>query len=183
MEVRSGGSILHQVYFRDIDAVGGSYGIFLPQNQPFKDFFIAKKEGDYDGRLLMVDKEGSLFNFPGGSYFITADKKFIIGGHEVDDGASLIVIDVVQRKVVIDGEKLGLSYPDQWYADRLGYFYTENEENNPTPDSNQKTTTIYRLDLKHMRVIKGVLPIEKLNSAHKIDDDPWRDSTDCTSKP
>jgi hypothetical protein len=103
MEVRSGGRILHQVYFRDIDAVGGSFGIFLPQNQPFKNFFIALKEGDYDGRLLMVDKEGNLFNFPGGGYFITADKRFIVGEHDLDDGGALVVIDIAERKVVIDG--------------------------------------------------------------------------------
>ena len=53
-----------QVSCDDIEPVGFSYGLFVPKRQPVPSYFVALKEGDYDGRLLL----------PGGFYFVTRGK-------------------------------------------------------------------------------------------------------------
>jgi hypothetical protein len=53
-----GGQLLKRFYYRDINPGGSSFGLFLPKQQPSSDDFVAVKEGDYDGRLLLVDKDG-----------------------------------------------------------------------------------------------------------------------------
>jgi hypothetical protein len=58
LEVRKGNQLLKRFYYRDINPVGSSFGLFLPKQQPSSDDFVAVKEGDYDGRLLLVDKDG-----------------------------------------------------------------------------------------------------------------------------
>ena len=143
---------------------------------------MALKEGGYDGRLLLVGKDGSLTNLPGSGFFLTADKRYIVGSHD-SDYASPFVIDVARRLIVIDGEKEKLPGVGDWYLDRTGYFYTEDDENGQPHDSNPKTVTIYRLDLKRFKVTKDVISGTRLKSVRKLDYEPWQKSADCTSKP
>jgi len=181
MEVREGNKMLRQAYFDDIEPVGGYFGIFVPRHQPFEDYFVALKEGDYDGRLLLVGMDGSLTNIPGGSYFLTPDKRYLVGAHD-SDYASLFVFDVPGRRLVIDGEKERLPGVGDWYLDRVGYFFTEDDETGQTPDPNQKTVPIYRLDLKHLKVTKAVKTKAQLESDRKIEYAAWSRVDDCTSE-
>jgi hypothetical protein len=182
LEVRQGGSVMRQVYFDDIEPVGYYFGIFVPKHQPFEDYFVALKEGDYDGRLLLAGKDGSLTNIPGGSFFLTPDKRYLIGAHD-SDYASLFVFDVSNRQLVIDGEKKRLPAVGDWYLDRVGYFFTEDNETGQAPDPNQKTVPIDRLDLKHLKITKAAKTKAQLESDRKIDYLPWPKSHDCTSEP
>jgi len=182
LQVREGGRILRQAYFDDIDAVGGEYGIFLPEHQPLTNYFVAVKAGDYDGRLLLVGKDGSLANLPGGGYFLTPNKRYLIGSH-FTDSESLVVVDVAQRRVVIDGEKQKLWDVGDWYLDGTGYFYIENEETGQPRQPQQSTVAIYRLDLKHFKVQTEKINAEHLKSLRKINYDPWQNPSDCTSAP
>ena len=143
---------------------------------------MAVKAGDYDGRLLLVGINGSLANLPGGGYFLTPDKRYLIGSH-VMDSESLVVVDVVQRRVVIDGEKQKLPDVGDWYLDGTGYFYTENEETGQPRQPQQTSVAIYRLDLKHFKVQREEIGAELLKSLRKIKYDPWQNSSDCTSTP
>jgi hypothetical protein len=181
LEVRGGGMILRQAFFDDIDPVGSDYGIFVPEHQPFEEYFVALKEGDYDGRLLLVGKDGSLTNLPGGGFFLTTDKRYLIGEH-ASDYASLIVLDVARRQIVIDGGKDKLPGVGDWYLDKAGYFFTEDEETGQPKDSSQKTVAIYRLDLKRLKVTRDVITSAQLRSARKIEYEPWQKPADCTSE-
>jgi hypothetical protein len=180
--VKEDGRVLRQAYFDDIEPVGGYFGIFLPKHQPLENYFVALKEGDYDGRLLLVGKDGSLTNFPGGGFFLTADKRFLIGEH-ASDYASPFVVDLARRQLVIDGEKEKLSGVVDWYVDNRGYFYTEDDENGQPHNSNPKTVAIYRLDLKQFKVTKDVMSGQKLKSFRKVAYEPWEKSADCISEP
>src|SRR6266853_422107 len=100
LETRKGDRRLQRIYYDDIEAVGFSYGIFVPKHQPLTEYFIAIKEGDYDGRLLLVAKDGSVANLPGGFYFETPDRRFLIGEHATD-GNSVLVVDIAGRQVII----------------------------------------------------------------------------------
>jgi len=180
LEVRGDGRILSQAYFDDIEPVGGSFGVFLPKNQPLDDYFMALKDGDYDGRLLLIGKDGSLTNLPGGGLFMTSDKRYIIGIHG-SDYASPFVIDVVRHQLVIDGEKEKLPGVGDWYRDKIGYFYTEDKEDGQLPDPNQKTVAIRRLDLKYLKVTGDVISSVKLKSVPMVDYEKWQKLGDCGS--
>jgi hypothetical protein len=39
---------------------------------------VAVKEGDYDGRQLLVDKDGSTHDLLGGVFFLTEDRRFLV---------------------------------------------------------------------------------------------------------
>lgn len=182
LEVRKDNTVVRQAYFDDIDPVGSSFGIFLPKHQPLEDYFVALKDGDYDGRLLLVGKDGSLTDLPGGSFFLTPDKRYLIGEH-ASDYASLIVFDVTQRRTVIDGAKEKLPGVGDWYLDNAGYFFTEDDETGQPQDTSQKTVAIYRLDLKRLKVARDVKTKARLESIQKIDYYPWQNSADCTSVP
>lgn len=181
LQVRSGDRMLRQAYFDDIEPVGGGFGIFVPKHQPFEDYLVALKLGDYDGRLLLVGKDGSLTNIPGGDFFLTPDERYLIGAHD-SDYASMFVFDVRSRKLAIDGEKERLPAIGDWYLDRIGYYFTEDDETGPSPDPNQKIWPIDRLDLKHLKITKAVKTKEQLESDRKIDYLPWPKSNDCTSE-
>jgi hypothetical protein len=126
-QVEKGNRLLRQLYDDDIDPSGFSHGIFLPKRQLLPDYFVAVKEGDYDGRLLLVAKNGTLKNLPGGFYFLTTDQNFVIGEYATDSSA-LIVVDVGRRQVIIDGSKRReIPAVKNWYQDHAGYFFTEAE--------------------------------------------------------
>ncbi len=183
LETRKGNRLLQRVYYGDIDASGFSYGIFVPKHQPLTDF-IAIKEGDYDGRVLLVAKDGSAANLPGGFYFITPDRQFLIGEH-VEDSTYLIVIDLTQRQVVIDGEMVrDIPEVANWYRDERGYFFTEPDLSDQSFPPREKQGLVYRLDLEHYKVAKAAITPTKLSAARKVkyDFDP-RKKQDCTSTP
>ena len=117
--------MVSRLYYADIEPVGFSFGIFVPKRQPLEGYFIAVKEGDYDGRLLLVGKNGTVTDFPGGFYFVTADKRFLVGEYATD-GSPLVVMDVERHTAVIDGTKDStIPEPFNYYRDSSGYFYTE----------------------------------------------------------
>ena len=178
LEVWRGNRLQTQFYFDDIQPVGGSYGIFIPQRQPFTNNFIAVKEGDYDGRLLLVNTDGRAADLPGGPYFVTPDKRYLVGLHSRDSSA-LVIIDVAKQQVVLDGDKERLPEINSWYLDSIGYFFTEVD---PKDNERELKESVYRLDLEHLRIAKVRMPPASMATARTIgyDFDP-RGMTDCTS--
>lgn len=182
VEVREGGMELKQAYFDEIDPVGWKYGIFLPKRQPLPHYFFALKDGDYDGRLLLVGEDGSLTNLPGGSFFLTPDKRYLIGSHD-SDYQSLLVVDVARRRLVIDGEKERLPSVNEWYVDKSGYFFTALDESGTPLHLNRETLVIYRLNLKNLSVTKSAMYAVRLKATRKVETVQWQETPDCTSMP
>ena len=129
LNVEFNNKIIHQIYLDDIEPVGAQYGLFVPRNQPNKEFFTIVKFGDYDGKLYLVDKEGNINDFWGGAYFITIDKKFMISEHH-SDLHEIEVIDLMNGKSFF---RCSEQIPDplQWYYYKTGlrteYFFVSSE--------------------------------------------------------
>ena len=185
-EVTDGGRVQRQAYFDEIDPVGTDYGIFIPKDQPVPGYFLALKEGDYDGRFLLVGKDGSLTNLPGGGFFLTPDKRYLIGSHD-SDYQYPFVVDLARRRLVVDGEKEKLPGVDEWYMDKAGYFFVALADGGMSQgydaDSKPETLVIYRLDLKSLTVEKGTITVARLKLARKVNSVEWPQSDDCTSAP
>lgn len=183
-EVRRQGKVLRQLYFDDIESLGGYYGIFVPAKQPLSEFFLATKQGDYDSRLLMVGADGSLADLPGGLYFATPDQRFLIGEQQMDQ-AAIMVVDVASRRVVIDGWKQHASNSlANWYQDSTGYFFTEFVEGSDDDDMREDRSTAFRLDLVNHRVIRAPMSAKRIAGARRLRYTLESDRLeDCTSKP
>jgi hypothetical protein len=179
------GSLIKQIYYDDIAPVGGNYGIFVPKKQPLEPYFIAVKEGDYDGRLLLVGRDGSVSDLPGGPYFVTPDGHYIVGEYSVDGGTPLIVVDTITREVILQGDnERPTAIINNWYQDAAGYFYREPDESDNSYPQRDKKGEVYRLDLVHRRVMREIVSDQFLEAARKV---PYEFNpeglADCTSTP
>jgi hypothetical protein len=125
LEVTKAKQTLFRKYYDDIDAVGFSYGLFVPKVQPPPPFFAVVKNGDYDGRLFLVDKDGKVFDLIGGFYFISENKRYLFSSY-ASDISGLAVFDLQRGHVVFSSDKL----PEdqyQWYIKKGAYFFTASE--------------------------------------------------------
>ena len=169
VEVLKGEQLVKRLYYEDIEPVGFSFGAFVPQQQLAPEYFTVVKEGDYDGRLLLIEKDGSVVNLPGGFYFVTSDQKFLISEYAADV-SEWTVFDLANHRILLQAKNL--PDIDSWYRDKSGYFFVEAGR----PEHAQ------RLDLENGQFVKFGLSANSLKTATKVryDFDP-RKKEDCTS--
>jgi len=144
IELSKGTNIIKRFNFRKMHPVGYHYGIFVPKVQPASEYFILIKLGDYDGRILLIDKDGVLKNLPGGLFFITENKRYLFSQYSSDD-SSFLVFDLHLGKIVYTSTDI--PYIHQWYCKNGRYFFTVSEwvSNSPLPIENRNI--IYAYDL------------------------------------
>lgn len=171
LDVERGGQLQQRFYYSDIEPAGYKYGVFVPKRQPLPEYFIAAKLGDYDGKTLMVSNQGVVTELPGGSFLVTADKRFLISEY-VSDAPAIVVYDLSRRKIL--AKTNDFSGSQEWYVDAQGYFYREPED----------TASIVRLDLVKGQFVKRPASSVKLQTARAVrrDFDP-RDKQDCFAQP
>lgn len=166
--------LVRRIFYGDFEPVGFSYGVFVPAKQPSEDYFALVKVGDYDGRLLLIDKQGAVTDLMGGFFFVTADGRFIVSKYS-SDLSGLAVFDLQLHKLLFKTEDV----PDilQWYKNTSGYFFTVDDS------PQEENIAIYRLNLKTAKLMDGVIDLKKLRAATKVryDFDP-RKLEDCTSR-
>jgi hypothetical protein len=171
LEVRKGSALLRQFYYPDIRPVGNSFGIFLPKQQPLEDYFAAIKEGDYDGRLLLVGKDGATHDLPGGYFFLTEDRRFLVSEY-ISDLYTIAVFDLKNGLKALEARDL----PEigHWYRDDSGYFFMEYG----------KPGHAERLDVENNRFIKIRVTPDDVAKAHKVRYDfaPGDKMKDCTAE-
>jgi hypothetical protein len=175
IEVKRDGQIVRRLSYADIEPVGFSYGLFLPLRQPLADALVIMKEGDYDGRMILVSGDGKVADLPGGLYFATEDKRYLVGLHMRDD-SGLVVVDSATRSVILDDTALkDEGEIGDFFRDEKGYFFML------LSDSEQPLGFVERIDLTHHRLIKeagkGHVGAKKV----KFDFSP-QGMPDCTTK-
>jgi len=170
VEISQDGHLAKRFYYDDINPVGFSFGAFVPRNQP-ENYFAVVKEGDYDGRLLLIDHNGGVVDLPGGFYFLTADKKYLVSQY-ASEAPGLTVYDLANHEIVL--EQKNLPQIGAWFRDQEGYFFMEYER----PGHAQ------RLDLKNRQLLKTRVPANDREAATKVDFDfDTRKKQDCLSTP
>lgn len=178
VEVARNEKLIRRIYYDDFEPVGYKYGIFVPAKQPSSDYFVLVKEGDYDGRLLLVDKSGHVTNTFGGSYFV-ANGKFLISQYSSDE-AGLAVFDLEAHKLILrTGD---VPYIERWYKNGGGYFFTESEWSG-SGEAHEKAGIAYRLNLQQGKISAVNMDLTVLHAAFpvKYDFDP-RQYADCESR-
>ena len=119
IEINKADQTVFKKYFDDIDAVGFSYGLFVPAVQPPAPYFVVVKNGDYDGHLYLVNEKGKVDDLMGGFYFITDDKRYLFS-HYASDLPGLVVFDLKEGRTVYSSDKIPPIH--QWYVKDGAYF-------------------------------------------------------------
>jgi hypothetical protein len=68
----------------EFEAVGGYSGLWIPEVQPLTNAFLIAKHGGYQGRTLLVLRDGRLLEFAGGPYYYEAASKRLFLHEETD---------------------------------------------------------------------------------------------------
>jgi hypothetical protein len=68
--------------------VGGPYGVALLANTIGR-FRAVAKLGDYDGRLLLVDKSGAVVDLPGPAHYLAYGRFLVVEHHSDADGVMI----------------------------------------------------------------------------------------------
>lgn len=148
LTVKKGNKVMGQMFFDDISPDYGPAGIFFPTKQPREDMLIAMKFGDYDGKLIIVDRDGNLNVAPGGDFYLSEDNDMIFSNYSADQ-AGVTILDLDKNKLIVSdsGEmenKLG-----QWYFQDDKYFSVAK----PKDDADTAQLTIGTLDMKKKKII------------------------------
>jgi hypothetical protein len=166
-EVKKGSEVLYRQYFDDIDAVCFSYGLVVPNEQPPSPYFALVKNGDYDGRLYLIRKDGKVFNLIGGYYFFSKDKKYLFSEYATDD-EGLEVFDLVNGQVVFSSRSSSLPGEiEQWYEKNGQYFFSVTNDSGLLDEERM----LYFYDFKSNTIIEKSNAFSRLSTAHPITND------------
>ncbi len=130
-------SVINQVYFNNLDSTKNCTSLFLPEPQPSADFFMMVKYGDNDGRTIVIDKRGKIFNMIGGRYFITKDNRFLFSPW-VSLEKGLAVFDFKTGRVVFNNNDLGVELADWYFQD--GRYFSLDQESEIEEDDEESDT-------------------------------------------
>ncbi|NNM94807.1 MAG: hypothetical protein HKL88_05000 [Bacteroidia bacterium] len=148
IEVSKGSKTTGILFFDDIIADSGTAGIFVPLKQPREDLFIAFKLGDYDGRLIVVDRTGQITDLVGGTFYTDDDNEMIFANYASDQNG-ITVYDLEKNDWLIADSAIIKYRLGQWYYKDDNYFAVA-QNDNPT-DTTQ--ITIGTLDMKKKKII------------------------------
>jgi len=126
-------SLVSSISFYDIWGLGGTAGLFFPVKQHVTDALIICKQGDYDGRTVVVKKDGTVGYFPGGEAWVTENQKFLLSIHVADGGygiycVELSSLELIQKDLYETVEFVSLRQePGSRKIHILGYLYALRE--------------------------------------------------------
>ncbi|MEO8771208.1 MAG: hypothetical protein ABI402_14030 [Ferruginibacter sp.] len=145
VNITEGNKTIKQFYFKNIDAVGGCSGLFVPAVQPRSDYFIVSKFGDYDGSIIIIDTAGKAIQKKGSVFYISKDKQYLFSSYD-SDMPGLTVYDLNKKKILFSAEiepNIG-----DWYCQDNKYFSIVTDDN-----SNAAKIKIVRFDFSKNNII------------------------------
>src|SRR6202035_2684517 len=121
LQIRPAGGAPRWIYRGDIEAVGSSYGLFVPPTQPMPRFFLVVELNGYDGKLILVDGKGKVREVPGGAYLVDFQRRLLLSRSFADLPPSLAVLDLDDGKTVFQGVQKEIY---NWYRLDSDLFFT-----------------------------------------------------------
>lgn len=164
--VKRGDKNVFERYYADIDPVGSSFGLSVLENQLPSPYFAVVKQGDYDGHLFLVDREGTVTDLKSEFLFLTKYKRYLFSVYS-EDLSSLQVLDLKKQELVLAREDLPSIH--QWYFKDGTYFFTESIWTTSDGKPREKTSVAYFIDLKEKQILKRSLQPEQLATATRVD--------------
>jgi hypothetical protein len=122
--ITAGGKVTNTLYFPDIDPVAGSFGLFVPIEQPVPDYLFLMKFGDYDGRLYLVDASGAVTNLKGGWFFLDSSKRYLYSQY-ASDQPELLVFDLTEKRAIFHSE---IPVTAAWFQNGDKYLFLSEDD-------------------------------------------------------
>ena len=170
------GKVANQVYFDNIKPNITCAGIYIPEIQPRKDFFLASKFGDNDGKLIVINRLGEIKLLKGGQFYLTNDKRLIFSNHASEENG-LTVFDLNTEKVLFEGK---VAKPlANWYYQDNRFFATVNND----------VITNNKINLMYFDITTNKPVIQQVTSGYVRKDKALKlfnsiaEANDCKCKP
>lgn len=179
LKVESKGQKAQQFQYADISPNGFSYGLFVPAKPILENYFMVIKEGDYDGTMYLIQKNGKVHKIPGGYYFVDPSQHLLFITHAMDCNCGAAVFSLAKGKLL---HKVDTSHIQQWYRKGDTYFFTTEEW-----DGAKTYTGFYRYDAQKGKLIHSLdkaVNLVLMSNAVPVnyDFDPTQ-YPDCQAKP
>ncbi len=159
-------------YFDDINGLGGPSGLYAPNQAMPSNYHCLVKLGDYDGRMLLINEEGNHWNIPGGSFFLSKDKKYLFSVHECDAPAGVSVFDLKKGSTIFTTNEKAKEAPavlDKWFFNGTNYFFTTKSADAAAVKSEERE--IFVFDDKARKLEQKKISAAQLRSATEINYD------------
>jgi len=170
------GKVANQVYFDNIKPSITCAGIYIPEVQPRKDFFLASKFGDNDGKLIVINRMGEIKLLKGGQFYLTNDKRLVFSNHASEENG-LTVFDLNTEKVLFEGK---VAKPlANWYFQDSRFFATISND----------IITNNKINLMYFDIITNKPVIQQVTSGYVRKDKALKlfnsiaEANDCKCKP
>lgn len=158
LTVKQGKKTIIQKYYKSIEPVGGCSGLFIPENQQRKDYFIISKFGDYDGSILILDTTGRITEKIGGSFYISKNRQYLFSNYD-SDAEGLTVYDFKNNRVLYSKMESILYRLGDWYFQDGMYFAIAYDENSEEKEQ-QQNIKIATFDFKRNKLV--ITTVDKL---------------------
>lgn len=83
IDIVKNGNKIDSIIFKEIEAVGGNYGISV-YNELINDHLIITKYGDYDGRTIIINNNGKVYSIVGGYVFADLEDGMLFSIYDSD---------------------------------------------------------------------------------------------------
>jgi hypothetical protein len=176
LRIRPAGGTPQWVYRGDIEAVGSSYGLFVPSTQPMPHFFLLVEHNGYSETLLLIDEKGKIREVPGGWYFVDFKRRLLFSLVNGEDPAvAFVVLDLDSGKTIFQENERKATH---WYRLDSNLLFTTGTDETP-----EVRTTGYIYDAAKKTVTPQPLTPEMWARIEPVplDFDP-RWYQDCTSE-
>jgi hypothetical protein len=126
-----------------------------------------------------------VFDLPGGSYFISKDKRYLFSRYE-SDSPGLVVFDLRRSRAVFSSDNR-LEDEYQWYVLKDSYFFTVSEISE-WPDTSripqEKEGVAFFYDFKSHKIVEKSITSQEMAASQPVayDFDPRR-CEDCVVTP
>jgi hypothetical protein len=170
-----------ELYFKDIDPMGLSYGLFLPPEQPSPSHRLITKVGNYDGQLILVRDNGHVSQIHGEGYLVDKQRELLFTTHAEHDRLKLLIFDLAADRVILDKP---IPFLGGWYLDdRYGIVFTALSETYPQQKEDRRRA--FRFDgnsrqLESVSVTPGEFS-ELRPISYPFDESQFEDCTSPTS--
>jgi hypothetical protein len=169
---RKGNKTTAQMFFDDIGADYGCAGIFFPKKQPRDDLFIMSKYGDFDGRLLIIDRNGLLNQVPGGDFYVSEDENYLFTNYSSDQ-TGVSILDLGKNDMLYSDSATGKYKLGQWYFQDDKYFaIAENKDLDDTTQITIATFDIHKKKFTFSQVDKSFPEKDSKLQFHSFYDKP-----------
>lgn len=165
LQVNDNGHIRSRRYYPNIQAVGGDFGLYVSKSQPFKDYVLIKKFGDYEDLVLLIGNDGKIMEIPGDNYFVSKDKRFLFAqAGEETPNPEIVIFDVKNNRLYHN--PLRRDYVERWYELKGKYFFLISPISKD--DSKDKTYQTYVFDPQTADFEKGKVKGKDLSKAKRL---------------